>query len=123
MGADARLRLRRVSPPATAIRHHLGAVLLGPSTRRQDHRRLGDASAAWARAVRAAEVEAMVGHPTRNCSATPAKLPQLEAIDDVHAPASYRQHLAAVLSRRALEKALRAARRATHEGALGQIHG
>jgi carbon-monoxide dehydrogenase medium subunit len=30
---------------------------------------------------------------------------KLEAIDDIHAPASYRQHLAAVLSRRALEKA------------------
>jgi aerobic carbon-monoxide dehydrogenase medium subunit len=30
---------------------------------------------------------------------------KLEAIDDVHAPANYRQHLAAVLSRRALEKA------------------
>jgi aerobic carbon-monoxide dehydrogenase medium subunit len=30
---------------------------------------------------------------------------KLEAIDDVHAPASYRQHLAAVLSRRALERA------------------
>ncbi len=30
---------------------------------------------------------------------------KFEAIDDVHAPASYRQHLAAVLSRRALEKA------------------
>jgi aerobic carbon-monoxide dehydrogenase medium subunit len=30
---------------------------------------------------------------------------KLEAIDDVHAPASYRHHLAAVLSRRALEKA------------------
>src|SRR5262249_26720982 len=30
---------------------------------------------------------------------------KLEAIDDVHAPASYRQHLAAVLSRRALKKA------------------
>jgi carbon-monoxide dehydrogenase medium subunit len=30
---------------------------------------------------------------------------KLEALDDVHAPASYRQHLAAVLSRRALEKA------------------
>ena len=29
----------------------------------------------------------------------------LEAIDDIHAPAAYRQHLAAVLSRRALEKA------------------
>jgi aerobic carbon-monoxide dehydrogenase medium subunit len=30
---------------------------------------------------------------------------KLDAIGDVHAPASYRQHLAAVLSRRALEKA------------------
>jgi aerobic carbon-monoxide dehydrogenase medium subunit len=30
---------------------------------------------------------------------------KLEAVGDVHAPASYRQHLAAVLSRRALEKA------------------
>jgi len=30
---------------------------------------------------------------------------KLEAIDDVHAPASYRQHLATVMSRRALEKA------------------
>src|SRR5207248_675791 len=30
---------------------------------------------------------------------------KLDAMDDVHAPASYRQHLAAVLSRRALEKA------------------
>jgi carbon-monoxide dehydrogenase medium subunit len=30
---------------------------------------------------------------------------KFEAIDDVHAPASYRQHLAAVLSRRALERA------------------
>jgi len=30
---------------------------------------------------------------------------KLEAIEDVHAPSSYRQHLAAVLSRRALEQA------------------
>lgn len=30
---------------------------------------------------------------------------QIEALEDVHAPASYRQHLAAVLSRRALVKA------------------
>jgi aerobic carbon-monoxide dehydrogenase medium subunit len=30
----------------------------------------------------------------------------VEAIEDIHAPASYRQHLAAVLSRRALEKAV-----------------
>jgi CO/xanthine dehydrogenase FAD-binding subunit len=28
-----------------------------------------------------------------------------EALDDIHAPASYRQHLATVMSRRALEKA------------------
>ncbi len=30
---------------------------------------------------------------------------RLDALDDVHAPASYRQHLATVMSRRALEKA------------------
>ena len=30
---------------------------------------------------------------------------KIEALEDVHAPSSYRQHLAAVLSRRALEKA------------------
>lgn len=30
----------------------------------------------------------------------------IEAIEDIHAPASYRQHLAAVMSRRALEKAV-----------------
>jgi carbon-monoxide dehydrogenase medium subunit len=30
---------------------------------------------------------------------------QFEALDDVHAPASYRQHLATVMSRRAVEKA------------------
>jgi carbon-monoxide dehydrogenase medium subunit len=29
----------------------------------------------------------------------------LEAIEDVHAPSSYRQHLATVMSRRALERA------------------
>jgi carbon-monoxide dehydrogenase medium subunit len=39
----------------------------------------------------------------------------IEAIDDIHAPASYRQKLAAVLSRRALEKAAnRMAQNATH---------
>ncbi len=38
---------------------------------------------------------------------------KLEAIEDIHAPAAYRQHLAAVLSRRALEQASRAARRET----------
>jgi aerobic carbon-monoxide dehydrogenase medium subunit len=57
--------------------------------------------------VRANEVEAaLVGQvPTPDllrqaCESCRA----IEAIEDIHAPASYRQHLAAVLSRRALEK-------------------
>ena len=59
--------------------------------------------------VRAREVEkALVGNvPTAElmreaCESCRA----IEAIEDIHAPASYRQHLAAVLSRRALEKAV-----------------
>jgi aerobic carbon-monoxide dehydrogenase medium subunit len=59
--------------------------------------------------VRAREVEkALVGQtPTPElmreaCESCRA----IEAIEDIHAPASYRQHLAAVLSRRALEKAV-----------------
>jgi carbon-monoxide dehydrogenase medium subunit len=58
--------------------------------------------------VRAREVElALVGEvPTDELfRAACESCRKLEAIDDVHAPASYRQHLAAVLSRRALEKA------------------
>ena len=59
--------------------------------------------------VRAREVEkALIGQtPTPElmreaCESCRA----VEAIEDIHAPASYRQHLAAVLSRRALEKAV-----------------
>jgi carbon-monoxide dehydrogenase medium subunit len=59
--------------------------------------------------VRASEVEkVLIGQiPTpdlvrRACEACRA----IEAIEDIHAPASYRQHLAAVLSRRALDKAV-----------------
>ena len=58
--------------------------------------------------VRARELEqALVGHvpddkllreACENCR-------KIDAIEDIHAPASYRQHLAAVLSRRALERA------------------
>jgi aerobic carbon-monoxide dehydrogenase medium subunit len=58
--------------------------------------------------VRAAEVEqAIVGQTAsaklfaQACESCRA----FDAIEDIHAPASYRQHLAAVLSRRALEKA------------------
>ena len=40
---------------------------------------------------------------------------QLDAMGDVHAPVSYRQHLAAVLSRRALEKAHARSGSADHE--------
>jgi carbon-monoxide dehydrogenase medium subunit len=58
--------------------------------------------------VRAREVEAAIvgqvpaGELFRDACESCRKF---EALDDVHAPASYRQHLAAVLSRRALEKA------------------
>ncbi len=58
--------------------------------------------------VRAREVEQAIvgqipaGDLFRNACESCRKF---EAIDDVHAPASYRQHLATVLSRRALEKA------------------
>lgn len=59
--------------------------------------------------VRASQVEqALVGNvPTPDllrqaCESCRA----IEAIEDIHAPACYRQHLAAVLSRRALEKAV-----------------
>jgi carbon-monoxide dehydrogenase medium subunit len=58
--------------------------------------------------IRAVELEqALIGHAPddkllREACETSRKL---DAIDDVHAPASYRQHLAAVLSRRALEQA------------------
>jgi carbon-monoxide dehydrogenase medium subunit len=58
--------------------------------------------------IRARELEqALIGHAPddkrlREACETCRKL---EAIDDVHAPASYRQHLAAVLSRRVLEQA------------------
>jgi aerobic carbon-monoxide dehydrogenase medium subunit len=58
--------------------------------------------------VRARELEqALLGAaPTKELfRAACESCRKLEAIDDVHAPASYRQHLAAVLSRRALEKA------------------
>jgi carbon-monoxide dehydrogenase medium subunit len=58
--------------------------------------------------VRASEVEqTIVGQaPSQELFRTACEsCRKLEAIDDVHAPASYRQHLAAVLSRRALEKA------------------
>jgi carbon-monoxide dehydrogenase medium subunit len=58
--------------------------------------------------IRATEVEqALVGQVPRDKLLREAceSCRQHEAIEDVHAPASYRQHLAAVLSRRALEQA------------------
>ncbi len=58
--------------------------------------------------VRAAAVEqALIGHAPEDKLLREAceTCRKLDAIEDVHAPASYRQHLAAVLSRRALEQA------------------
>ncbi len=58
--------------------------------------------------VRAREVErALVGEAIeeRRLREICESLRRLDAIDDIHAPASYRQHLAVVLARRALLKA------------------
>jgi carbon-monoxide dehydrogenase medium subunit len=58
--------------------------------------------------IRAADLErALIGQAPEDTVLREAceSCRKLEAIDDVHAPASYRQHLAAVLSRRALEQA------------------
>jgi aerobic carbon-monoxide dehydrogenase medium subunit len=59
--------------------------------------------------VRAREVEAaLIGQvPTPDLLRQACEsCRKIEAIEDIHAPASYRQHLAAVMSRRALEKAV-----------------
>jgi carbon-monoxide dehydrogenase medium subunit len=58
--------------------------------------------------VRVKELErAIVGHAASDALFRKAceVCRKIEAMQDVHAPSSYRQHLAAVLSRRALEKA------------------
>jgi aerobic carbon-monoxide dehydrogenase medium subunit len=58
--------------------------------------------------VRAAELEkALIGRAPDEAFLREAceSCRGFEALDDVHAPASYRQHLATVMSRRALEKA------------------
>ena len=75
----------------------------------QDHTRLGHhrrhghgAESARARSRQAIIGQVPAGNLFRDACESCRKL---EAIDDIHAPASYRQHLAAVLSRRALEKA------------------
>jgi carbon-monoxide dehydrogenase medium subunit len=58
--------------------------------------------------IRAREVEeALIGQAPEDALLREAceACRNFEAIDDVHAPASYRQHLATVMSRRALERA------------------
>ena len=58
--------------------------------------------------IRAREVEqALIGHAPEDALLREAceTCRKFAAIDDVHAPASYRQHLATVMSRRALERA------------------
>ena len=58
--------------------------------------------------TRVTEVEqALVGNPASDALFRDAaeRCRRLDAMGDVHAPASYRKHLAAVLTRRALEKA------------------
>ena len=59
--------------------------------------------------VRASEVErALIGEVIEEksgCARSASRLRKLDAIDDIHAPTSYRQQLATVLPRRALIKA------------------
>ena len=58
--------------------------------------------------IHAADLEqALIGHAPDDklLRETCETCRTFDAIDDVHAPASYRQHLATVLSRRALEQA------------------
>ena len=65
--------------------------------------------------VRARETErAIVGQPASEALFREAceSCRKIEAMSDVHAPADYRQHLATVLSRRALEKAHQRVRKA-----------
>jgi aerobic carbon-monoxide dehydrogenase medium subunit len=65
--------------------------------------------------VRAREVEkALTGQPASEALFRDSceSCRKIEAMSDVHAPADYRQHLAAVLSRRALEKAHQRVRKA-----------
>ena len=107
--AGPRLRLRRVLAPARRFRHRVGGGAAGGRRRRQDHARLGHARrhghGAGARARgRAGDHRPGAGRRSVRASACES-CRKFEAIDDVHAPASYRQHLATVLSRRALEKA------------------
>ena len=85
------------------------AVLLAADKGRKITRASVTIGGAAVTPVRAAEVEqALIGQvPSPEllrdaCESCRA----IEAIEDIHAPASYRQHLAAVLSRRALEKAV-----------------
>ena len=65
--------------------------------------------------VRARTVEtALTGQPASETLFRDAceSCRKIEAMSDVHAPSDYRQHLAAVLSRRALEKAHQRVQRA-----------
>ena len=76
MGAEARLCLRRVRPPARRLRHHLGRRPDRGRRRRQDHARLGDdrrhGHGAEPRARGRAGDRSDRCRP-RSCSATPAR--------------------------------------------------
>ena len=107
--AGHELRRSSSSRAATAISPSCRRRRCSRSTRRQDHARVGDDRRRRGRrrcAPREVE-QAITGQAPSDELFREAceSCRKLEAIDDIHAPASYRQHLAAVLSRRALEKA------------------
>ena len=100
--------VRRVRPPPWRLRHRLRGSAAA-DRRRQDHTRFADRRRRGGRAGarhagRTGDHRSRAGE--RACSPRPAKAAaSIDAMADIHASADYRQHLAAVLSRRALEKA------------------
>ena len=102
------LRLRRILAPARRFRHRVG----GRADRRGYNGKVTRASVTLGgmgpAPVRAREVEkALIGEviEEKRLREICESLRKCEAIEDIHAPASYRQQLATVLSRRALLKA------------------
>ena len=100
--------VRRVLPPPRRFRHRVGGGAAA-DRRRQDQPRLGHHRRRRGRAGARHRGRDRPSPARRRRASLFAKACEscrsIEAMADIHASADYRQHLAAVLSRRALEKA------------------
>ena len=101
--------VRGIRPPPRRFRHRLGRSAADRRRRWQVSRVLRSRSAAWARrrSAPATVEQALIGNAPSDALLREAceTCRKFDALDDVHAPASYRQHLATVMSRRALQQA------------------